>query len=76
MSTPAGPPKSDSRKVSNSREDSNIQQGHQQQQEELKTRTFATAARENRNITDVNSGRGRPATAGMPEIIEMPTTVQ
>jgi hypothetical protein len=69
MSTLAGPPELDSRKVSNSREDSNIQLGHQQQQE-LKTWTFATSARENRNITDVNSRRGRHATVGMTEIVE------
>jgi hypothetical protein len=42
MSTEAGPPESDNRKVS--REDTNIQQEHQQQQQELTTRTFATAA--------------------------------
>jgi hypothetical protein len=37
------PPESDSRKVSSSREDSNIQQGHQQQQQELATRTISIA---------------------------------
>jgi hypothetical protein len=36
--------RTDSRKVSNSRDDSNIQQGHQQQQQELTTRTLEKAA--------------------------------
>jgi hypothetical protein len=62
MSTAAGVRKSAKRKVSNIRDDSIIQEGHQQQQQELKTRTLATA-------------EGRPATARMPEIVEMPTTV-
>jgi hypothetical protein len=44
MSTAAGMPESDSRKVSNIGEGSNIQQAHQQQQQELTTRTVATAA--------------------------------
>jgi hypothetical protein len=63
MSTAAGPPESDSRKVSISREDSNIQQGHQQQN--------------NYNISNIqtSTAEGRPATKGMPEIVEMPTTV-
>jgi hypothetical protein len=62
MSTAAGPPESDSRKVSISREDSNIQQGHQQQQQQLSNIQTSTA-------------EGRPATKEMPEIVEMPTTV-
>ncbi len=40
-----------------SREASNIQQGHQQQQQELTTRTLSNSCRNNRNITDVNSKR-------------------
>ncbi len=61
MSTAAGSPESD-RKVRNIIADRNIQQGHQQQQQELATTTSATA-------------EGRSATKGMPEIVEMPTTV-
>ncbi len=48
------------RKVSKIIEDRNTQQGHQQQQQELAT---------------TSSAEGRPATKGMPEIVEMPTTV-
>jgi hypothetical protein len=44
MSTAAGLPKSDSRKVSNIGEDNNFQQGHQQQQQDITIRTLATAA--------------------------------
>jgi hypothetical protein len=44
MSTASGLPESDSRKVRNIGKYSNIQQGHQQQQQELTTRTLATAA--------------------------------
>ncbi len=51
------------------REDNNIQQGHQQQQQELTTRKLRNSSRDNRNITDVNS-RGRPATARKPETVE------
>jgi hypothetical protein len=47
MSTAAGPPESDSRKVSNSREDCNIWQGDQQQQQETKTIGTATVTKEN-----------------------------
>jgi hypothetical protein len=46
MSTAAGPPESDSRKVSISREDSNIQQGNQQKQQKLTTTTSATSRRQ------------------------------
>jgi hypothetical protein len=46
MSPAAGPPESDSRKVSNSREDSNIHQGYQQQQQELHTTTSATSGQQ------------------------------
>jgi hypothetical protein len=67
MSTAAGSPESDSRKVSKSKEDSSIQQG-----------TPATAAG-TRNYTISNIQKSpaewRPATKGMPEIVEMPTTV-
>jgi hypothetical protein len=40
-----------------SREDNNIQQGHQQQQQELTTRKFRNSSRDNENITDINSRR-------------------
>ncbi len=43
MSTAAGSPESDSRKVSKSREDSSIQQGHLEQQQELPIPTSATS---------------------------------
>jgi hypothetical protein len=73
MLTAAEPPESDSRKVSNIREDSDIQQGHQQQQQELTTRTLATAA-ETIGTSQTSTAEGRPATAKIPEIVEMPTT--
>jgi hypothetical protein len=67
MSTAAGPPESDSRKVSNSRVDSNIQQGgHQQQQQELATTTSAISRRQQQK---------RDPQQEMPEIVEMPTTL-
>jgi hypothetical protein len=47
---------------------------NQQQQQELPTRTLATAA-ETIGTTKTTTTKGRPATAGMPEIVEMPTTV-
>jgi hypothetical protein len=40
-----------------SRDYNNIQQGHQQQQQELTTRKFRNSSRNNENITDVNSRR-------------------
>ncbi len=49
--------RTDSRKVSNTREDSNIQQGHQQQWQELTSRTLSNSSRDNRNGRDVNSRR-------------------
>jgi hypothetical protein len=56
------------------RETSNIQKGDQKQQQELTTRSLATAA-ETIGITQTTTTKGRPATAGMPEIVEMPPTV-
>jgi hypothetical protein len=41
------------------REDSNIQQGHQQHKQELSTRTLSNSRRYNRNITDVNADEPR-----------------
>jgi hypothetical protein len=59
-----GPPESDSRKVSNGREDSNIQQGHQQQYQELTTRTLSNSSRDNRNIdSQMSTAEGRLAIA-------------
>jgi hypothetical protein len=68
MSTVSEPPESDDRKGRNStREDSNIQQGHQQQQQELTftTRTLATAA-DTIGTSWMSTAEGRPATEGMP----------
>jgi hypothetical protein len=59
MSTAAGPPEFDSRTVSNVREDIDIQQGHQQQQQELKTRTLATAA-ETIGTSQTSTAEGDP----------------
>jgi hypothetical protein len=64
MSTAAGPQESDSRKVSNSREDSNIQQ-------QLEHFTLATAAK---TIGGHRRQQQKEATE-MPEIVEMPTAV-
>jgi hypothetical protein len=52
---------------------SNIQQGCQQEQQELATRTLATST-ETKGTSQTSKAEGRPATAGMPEIIERPTT--
>jgi hypothetical protein len=71
MSTEAGPPESDNRKVRNNREDTNIQQEYQQQQQELTPRTFATLA-ETIGTSQKSTAEGSPATAGMPEIEKMP----
>jgi hypothetical protein len=49
--------RTDNRTVIYSRKDSNIQQGHQQQQQELTTRTLSNISRDNRNITDINNRR-------------------
>ncbi len=68
MSTAAGSTESDSRKVSNSREDSNIPQGHQQKQHELATTTLATSRRQQQ--------KGDPQQKGCQKyVVEMPTTV-
>jgi hypothetical protein len=68
MSKAAGQPKSGTRKVSNSREDSNIQKGHKQQQQALTTKTLATAAGA-LETSLTSTAEGRPA------IVEMPKTV-
>jgi hypothetical protein len=52
---------------------SNIQQGCQQEHQELATRTLATST-ETKGTSQTSKAEGRPATAGMPEIIERPTT--
>jgi hypothetical protein len=72
MSTAAGPPESDSRTVSNIREGSNIQQGHQQQQE-LTTRTVASEPETIGTSQTSTIAEERPATGGMPEIVEVQT---
>jgi hypothetical protein len=59
MSTAAGPPESGSRKVSNIREDNNIMQGHQQQHQELTTRTLTTAA-ETKGTSQMSTQKGDP----------------
>jgi ectoine hydroxylase-related dioxygenase (phytanoyl-CoA dioxygenase family) len=46
----------------------------QQQQQKLTTRTLATAA-EAIETSQISIADGRPATAEMAEIVEMPTTV-
>jgi hypothetical protein len=74
MSTVAGPPESESRKVSHSREESNIQQDTSATAEGTHNSNISNSSRDDRNITDLN-GRRRPATAEFPEIIEMPETV-
>jgi hypothetical protein len=74
MSTAAGPPELDSKKFSNSREDSNIQQGHLQQQQELTTRISATAA-ETIESSQLSTSERKPARAGVLDKTEMPTTV-
>jgi hypothetical protein len=71
MSTESRPPESDNRKVRNSREDTNIQQEHQQQQQELTARTFATST-VTIGTSQMSTAEGSPATAGMPEIVKMP----
>jgi hypothetical protein len=68
MSTAAGPPELDIRTVSNIGEDSDIQQGYQQQQQQLTTRTLATAA-ETIGTSQTSTAEGRPAVAEMPEIV-------
>ncbi len=55
------------------REKSIIQKGDQKQQQELTT-SLATAA-ETMGTSQRSAAEGRPATAGMPEIVKMPTTV-
>jgi hypothetical protein len=57
-----------------SRKYSNIQQGHQQQQQELTIRTFETAA-ETIGTSQTSTAEGSPSTAEMPEIVELPATV-
>jgi len=52
-------PEFNSRTVSNMREDSDNQQGHQQQQQELKTRTLATAA-ETIGTSQTSTAEGDP----------------
>jgi hypothetical protein len=51
------------------RKDNNIQQGHQQQQQELTTRKLTTAA-ETIGTSQMSTAEGRPATARKPEIVE------
>ncbi len=60
-----------------SREDSNIQQGHshQQQQQELTTRTSNNNSRDNRNITDINSRRETVNSKDAKNSRDQPTTV-
>ncbi len=67
MKTGAGGlPESDSRKVSNRRDTSNFWQGCQQQQQELTTRTLATAgwtAAETIGTSKTLTTEGRPSSA-------------
>jgi hypothetical protein len=67
----ARPPASDSRKASN------IQQGHQQQQQ-LTTRTLATVgwtAAETIGTSQTSATKRRIASAGMPAKVEVPRTI-
>jgi hypothetical protein len=57
------------RKVSNNREDSKIQQGRLQQEQDLTIRTLTTAAE------TLGTAEGGPATSGMPDKVEMPTVL-
>jgi hypothetical protein len=51
------------------RETSNIKKGDQKQQQELTTRSLATAA-ETMGTSQRSTAEWRPARAGMPEIVE------
>jgi hypothetical protein len=73
MPTAAGAPESDRRRGTNSREDNIIQQGHQEQQQELTTRTLATAA-ETIATSQTSTAEGRPAIAEMPATFSRDTS--
>jgi hypothetical protein len=79
MTTAAGPPESDSKKLSNSRGTTNIEHGRQQQQQKFTIRTLVTeGGRQQRQYvgtSKTSTAEGRHTSAEMPATVETPTTV-